>query len=309
MAQVALRPNLQPLPPVSPYLASASQGSLQLRFGTLAWNNGMGPVEIRGGEGFIVDGEEIQEVWQRVYNDDRSFTDYLSGTFIHHPTHGHIHFEDYAIYTLEAIDVQIPTAGVSNKTSFCLLDTQKIDGRLPGAPKRAVYTTCGSVRQGISVGWGDQYGANLSGQAIDVTGFPAGTYRLSIELDPFNQLREIDDDDNVSAVRLYMNPATLTVQVLGEEDPGAIVSIDSMTPEVMYKGETRAVTITGEGFDASLPVSFQGSGPPTISNLVFESGTILHATVTVGSGGPRRTRTFDLHVGPAVLPGALTVLP
>jgi hypothetical protein len=305
-AQVELRPNLQPLPPVSPYLTPVSGGGLELVFGTLAWNSGAGPVEIRGG---AVSGDQ-QEVFQRVYLVGGGFYDRAAGTFIYHPTHGHIHLEDYAIYTLDPVDVPVATPGVSSKTSFCLLDTQKIDGRLAGAPKRAVYTTCGSVVQGISVGWGDHYGPTLAGQAIDVTGFPAGTYRLSIEIDPLNQLLEIDDADNASAVRIYMDPAQLLVQVLGEDDPGAIVRIDSMVPAVMTKGETIAVVITGQGFDASLPVSFQGAGgAPTLSNLVFESGTTIRAQMTARSGGPSRTRVYDLHVGPAVLPEALAVLP
>jgi len=305
-AQVELLPNLQPLPPVAPYLIGNSSGGVDLRFGTLAWNNGMGPVEIRGGD---VIGEE-QEVNQRVYDSAGGYADYFSGFFIHHEAHGHIHFEDYAVYTLEAIDVPLPTPGVSSKTSFCLLDTSKIDLKLADAPRKPVYTSCRADYQGISVGWGDQYGAHLPGQSIDVTAFPAGTYRLTIEIDPLNQLLEIDDTDNAAAVRLYMDPAIMTVQVLGEDDPGALVRIDQMIPAVISKGETIEVVITGDGFDASHPVSFQGpGGSPTVNDVVYESGSTIRASVTARSGGPRRLRSFDLHVGPAVLPDALTVLP
>lgn len=306
-AQVDLLPNLQPLPPLSPYLVrSFSPSGTFLRFGTIAFNNGAGPVEIRGGD--VSDDGLTQEVWQRIYDSQGGFTDSLAGTFIHHEQHGHIHFEDYAFYTLEGVDTPFPVQGVNNKTSFCLMDTQKVNGRLDGAPKKAVYTTCGSERQGISVGWGDEYHAGLPGQSIDVTGFPAGTYRLSMVVDPFNQLIEIDDNDNVASMLLFIDPETLTLRVVEEQNPGDLVRIDSLVPAVMNKGEVREVVISGEGFDAGLAVGFSGGGP-AVSNVIYESGNTIRATVTVGNGGPARIRTFDLKVGPAVLRDALTILP
>ena len=44
------------------------------------------------------------------------------------------------------------------------MDTTKIDARLPGAPRKSVYSTCYANVQGMSVGWGDTYGSYLAGQ-------------------------------------------------------------------------------------------------------------------------------------------------
>jgi hypothetical protein len=89
------------------------------------------------------------------------------------------------------------------------------------------------------------------------------------------------------------------------------VTLTSLEPATIRSGQSLPVVITGTGFDSSLGVSFEnGSGPtPTLSSVVIESGTSIHAVVSVRSGGPQRTRTFDLRVGPAVLPGALTIFP
>ena len=68
-----------------------------------------------------------------------------------------------------------------SKTTFCILDSTRISTRLPGAPKKAVYTTCGNQVQGMSVGWGDKYIWTLAGQELDITGLQAIVAR---EIDP-----------------------------------------------------------------------------------------------------------------------------
>ena len=92
------------------------------------------------------------------------------------------------------------------------MDTTKINTSLPGAPANAVYTTCGSQIQGMSVGWGDTYGAHLAGQEIDFTDNPDGIYQLKIEIDPKKVIIESDENDNVSCVLSSITkPSTVTV--------------------------------------------------------------------------------------------------
>lgn len=45
-----------------------------------------------------------QDVYQRVYNSDGTYTDYFAGTFVWHPAHNHFHFNDYALYSLSPIN-------------------------------------------------------------------------------------------------------------------------------------------------------------------------------------------------------------
>ena len=98
---------MQLLPDLTPWASEADnyiygwriQGD-QLRLTTAMANIGFGNLEVRGGA-ILADGS--QEVYQRIYNDDGTFTDRLAGTFEYHDTHGHIHFEDFAHFPYTAV--------------------------------------------------------------------------------------------------------------------------------------------------------------------------------------------------------------
>ena len=148
---------------------SVAPGRVHLRLSNGTANIGLGPLHIMGGES---NGDGTQQVLQRVFADDGSYYDRLAGNFIHHPTHGHVHFEGWALYQLREI---LPDDGVGDvlakgeKTSFCLIDGGIQDSGLPNFSGSSYYTSCGETVQGISVGWYDVYGSYLTGQNIDIT--------------------------------------------------------------------------------------------------------------------------------------------
>lgn len=203
-----LVPNLQPLRASSLRIETPGDGHTYLRFSTTSWNSGDGPLEIIGG---ATDADTSkQQVYQRVYNSDGTYADYFAGSFEWHAAHGHMHFNDYAIYTLDAVAAPGASQRTSAKTTFCIIDTTRIK-RVKNAPRRPVYTTCGATVQGMSVGWGDTYGYWLAGQAVDVTGLPDGDYTLTIEVDPKGRIIETNDGDNISTVRLRLAGGKVTV--------------------------------------------------------------------------------------------------
>jgi hypothetical protein len=311
-AQQPLYPNLEPLPAYDLGLRPDFMGGTELVFSTLTKNSGRGPLEVVAGE---LTGEELQDIFQRIYWDDGTFEDVLAGTFVFHDEHGHIHVEDYSEYILEMEDAPGDPVRLGQKTSFCLLDTDKIDRKLPGAPKRPVYSTCDDL-QGISVGWGDAYHYNLPGQNFDVTDLETGYYLLTIVTDPANQLVETDETDNTSTIRIYLDMEALTVDGVpgdggGPTDPPGDVEVESMLPATMFAGTDSEVTIKGSGFSQGISVSLaNGSGPaPRFSNVVVHDENTITATITAKSGGPPRIRVWDLKVGPESLSGALTVFP
>lgn len=211
-----LVPNLQALPAANFALEDAG-GAVLLRFSTTSWNSGAGPLDLRAQ---LVDGRH--DVYQWFLTLDGAWErGPLVGSFTWHPAHSHFHLEDYAAYRLYRVrddgGVDTTPVGGAQKTTFCIMDTDRIDHRLPGASKRAVYRTCGDARQGVSVGWGDTYGAALAGQAIDITGLPDGDYELRVTVDPKERITERDDSDNVSAVRVHIDQAAGTVTVVGED--------------------------------------------------------------------------------------------
>lgn len=203
-----LMPNLQPQP--ARHLNVQQIGrKTYLRFSTTSWNNGAGPLEIQGGD---TDRQtKRQKVYQRVYASDGSHRDVFAGWFTWHKAHGHIHFDDYAIYTLEPVSAPDASGRQSTKTTFCIMDTDLIDPSLPGAPASPAYNACSTQTQGMSVGWGDTYGYQLSGQSIDITNLSEGEYFLKIEIDPSGKILEANETDNISMLRLRIAGSTVTI--------------------------------------------------------------------------------------------------
>jgi hypothetical protein len=306
-----LRPNLQPFPAFDLHLsANLSTGGTQLRFSMRSWNKGLGPLELVAGE-VVSNG---QNVYQRVYHSDGSHEDYWAGTFVYHPAHSHFHFNDYALYRLEPINAPGGSPKSGAKTTFCVMDTNMVDTSLPGAPQNAVYTTCGTTRQGMSVGWADTYGYLLEGQSINITGNPSGDYCLSIQIDPKARLLESDDTDNVASSLLRIDVERLTVTVLddtGCSPGGGEVVVAGISPNSGKVGSTVPVTITGSGLAPGMSVSFEnGSGPPpTAHNIVVVNDTTIQATVTVKKGKPGKDPVWDVRVGSGALPSGFKVLP
>jgi len=305
-------PNLVPNPASELHVLTDSvSGVTLLRFSTVSYNNGRGPVELVGGDINLT--TNTQKVYQRVYLSDGTSYDRLAGDFIYHPEHQHIHFEGYATYKL--LPVNAPGASQRNgqKTSFCLEDTNLVLPSLPGAPPQPVYTVCNSQVQGISVGWADRYAYTLAGQSIDVTGLPDGDYQLIIDVDPNNHLLEQSDADNQSCVLIRLRVAQANAQSLGNCSGGGstAVSLSSISPNTMRAGTGGNVTVKGSGFSAGMSLGFEnGSGPaPVATNVVVVDSSTITAFVTVKSGGGKRIRAWDVRVSSAVLPGAFTIVP
>lgn len=174
-------------------------GRTLLRLTTSVANVGAGPLEIRGD---TIHEDGTQDVLQRIYNSDGSFTDQMSGTFSYHPEHGHIHFDRFTQFHLREVTAGDGVGAIvasGDKSSFCLIDVRSYDETLPGAPGLRQYHACNEY-QGISVGWADVYIKALPDQWIDVTGVADGRYWLEVEIDPEHWIVESDETNNVSRI-------------------------------------------------------------------------------------------------------------
>lgn len=308
MAQELL-PNLRALPAANLQVAAdAETGNPELRFSTTSWNSGAGPLELVPGQA----GQAGQDVYQRVYRKDGTFADHLAGTFVFHPDHSHFHFQEYALYTLRPVNAPGASQRQSYKTSFCVMDTSKMNTRLPGAPKQPVYYACNLATQGMSVGWGDTYGAHLAGQEIDLTGNPDGLYELTVTIDPAGRLRETNEGDNVACSLVQISVTAGTVQPAGAcGATGSTVSVTSIAPSSGVVGSTFDVVISGANFTSGVAVGFEnGSGAtPTVSGVTVLNSSTISATVTIKNSGRNSSDpVWDLRVGSAVLANAFTVV-
>jgi len=79
---------------------------------------------------------------------------------------------------------------------------------------------------------------------------------------------------------------------------GAAPTISSVVPNSVQRGNSVAPTITGTDFAPGVTVTFTGgSGPaPVASNVVRVDATEITLTVTAPSGGPPRSRAWNLVV-------------
>ncbi len=190
-------------------------GQKLIRLSNTAANLGQGRFELRP-ENDAASGTTV--AYQRLYSHHADGSWYLVseqaiGTFDFHVLHGHWHFNNFALYELRNItaDGQIgdQVLASSDKVTFCIIDTGLVDGSLEHSSSQT-YTSCGqSVIQGLSVGWGDTYTWNLSGQSIDVTNVPPGDYWLVSTVDPDNIVLEgggAAESNNTAAVKVRLRP-------------------------------------------------------------------------------------------------------
>jgi hypothetical protein len=101
------------------------------------------------------------------------------------------------------------TVVTHRKSGFCLGDRYAVTGReLPArAPKPVYRSRCGldhpellGIREGISVGYGDDYVANLEGQWLPLDHLRAGRYLLVHRANADGRLRERSRDNNAATV-------------------------------------------------------------------------------------------------------------
>ena len=126
--------------------------------------------------------------------------------------HRHWHFLRFMRYDLRR-EADGRSILRDRKTGFCLGDRFRVPDDLVGRPRTRVFRgACGKrrrdwlrVREGISVGYGDSYAADLEGQYLDVTALPHGRYLLVHTVNADGNLRELTRSNDVSSVLLDLS--------------------------------------------------------------------------------------------------------
>jgi subtilisin-like proprotein convertase family protein len=266
-------------------------------------NIGYGPLEIRGTntcycDTVIVgcatpicpDGSYPKNlITQRIYHKNgQTMTswDRPAGTMTYHPTHGHMHVDDWATYTLRAATsdpnpLNWPIIGDGAKVSFCLINLGSCSGNpgycvdslgntITGAniPNNGLgsVTGCGN-QQGIYAGSLDIYGQGLAGQQIDFPGICNGDYYIISHTDPNDNMLEMNENNNHCVV-----PITLTMQGTGPANPtfnfvtnGLSVDFNSAIP-----GAISYLWIFGDGDSANVATVNHIYSTPGTYNVMLQ---------------------------------------
>lgn len=163
---------------------------------------------------------------QRIYhknNNTMSFYDVPAGTMTYHPTHGHMHVDDWGTYTLRTATsnpdpMTWPIVGAGAKLAFCVMDYGTCDDYpnhcqndqgitlnnidFPNFGLGGGIFACDPQVQGISSGFTDIYWTSLEGMHVNIPPcLPNGTYWLVCKLDPNNNFIEENENNNVFAIQ------------------------------------------------------------------------------------------------------------
>lgn len=116
--------------------------------------------------------------------------------------HEHYHRQDSLDYELFSADGESMTVG--RKQSYCWVDSEPI---LDMPLTDPLFPNDGAAcmgNQGLTNGWSDVYGHDLDCQWVDVTGLPAGEYRLRVTVNPDASVAESRLDNNVAEVMITL---------------------------------------------------------------------------------------------------------
>jgi hypothetical protein len=130
--------------------------------------------------------------------------------YVESPDHSHWHLSPFENYELRRAGSRRKVR--SGKQGFCLGDRYPSSRAPRHAPARPVFVTnCGRnspaklrLREGISVGFGDDYAAVLEGQSVPLAGLPAGDYVLVHRVNGGRRLLETDHSNNAASLRLRL---------------------------------------------------------------------------------------------------------
>lgn len=314
-----LLPDIIPARP--PLLVSGNNGVIEysqsgngsnngrLRISVSTPNIGRGPLEIRTTNIYICGTDTLvgtapttctntglpprQLIKQRVYHKNGStMTSYDrdAGSMTYHPTHGHMHVDDWGKFTLrtqtsDPNPLNWPIVGNGAKLAFCLMDygsCSTYNGHCVDSLGNTLTATnfpnfglgggaynCSATVQGISSGYTDIYYQSLDGMYITIPpGTCNGAYFIVIELDPYDYFLEEREDNNVIVV-----PYTLTQQ-------------SGVTPTITASGSTTICTGGSVTLTASTAASYLWSNGATTQSIVATQGGVYSVTTNSGSACP-----------------------
>jgi hypothetical protein len=245
-AATDLLPDLK-MAPMYGFELQKKNGHVRLRFGTIVWNIGLGPLEARGSQREGRRMTRLVQIVKRSDGDTRTVTPAGVAAFYSGDGHDHWHVGGFVVASLYprsmADGTVTGTVRALRKIGFCLTNLVKVP--LAQRPANSglrydyPYTGCGkstSVRfkMGISVGWGDDYKSWFAHQAVDITGMAAGEYRLCATPNANGAWLEVTRTNNSGWTDLYINPAKNELRIIAQGETECQPQGSSFAAPVIY---------------------------------------------------------------------------
>jgi hypothetical protein len=192
------------------------QRSYRLGFRSAVRNLGDGPLIVNGAR---PDRDRPEMTVDQVVERVGAAPEVIRGVgrmrYVVSPDHRHWHYVSFDRYSLQTYELRSASKGAplveDQKTGFCLGDRYPVKNRpAQAAPTDPVFTSrCGltrpgklTMREGISVGYGDDYSAFLEGQDLPLDGLRDGRYLLVHRVNADRGLQELTYANNAASVLL-----------------------------------------------------------------------------------------------------------
>ncbi|MBK8845256.1 MAG: fibronectin type III domain-containing protein [Bacteroidetes bacterium] len=277
----------------------------QLRISVSTPNIGRGPLEVRTTNSYVCGTDTIigtpptlcpntgvapkQIIEQRIYQKNQNAMSYYSkpaGSMTFHPTHGHMHVDNWANFSLRTATadpnpLNWPMVTQGTKLAFCLMDygycsiynqackdtlgNTLTSSNIPNYGLGGATYSCSNVVQGISAGYLDIYYQYLDGMQMQLdTLMCNGDYWIVVEIDPLNIFKESNEKNNVVAV-----PFTITKQ---RPQPEIVVS----PSQTMCSGNSVQLNASGASNYKWLANNFNATGDKiTVSPATTTTYTVI----------------------------------
>ncbi len=239
-------------------------GDRMLRFTHITWDAGTGPFEIDPSyDSATGTASFVQSIYNSpsagAWNLDHTVPLATVGVF-DQPSDYQFPLTSFALYHRNADGSLGALAASSPKKDYCITADTYV-GTVPNTPSSSFIPqgNCSDPTKalGWSVGWGDQYDQTDSGQPIDLTGVPDGSYVLRGIADPQHVLTESDTTNNVTDTVLTIGGTSVTI---GAQSQPAItppsVSVTSPAANASVSG-TVNLTATAAGASGASIASVQ----------------------------------------------------
>lgn len=220
----------------APVIAGGAEAKVCLRLTSGPINIGEGIYDMRfrmvedlqEGEAYLNPEEAMSRLVvgpmeQAIHFSDGSIEFRNAGTYSFHPTHAHFHDDFILSYYLHKVldkdTGKMERVGEGSKSGFCPADqlwgnwykfhqgTEIPGGDSPGG-------SCFSPNNGVvglSVGWGDVYRWQRPGQYVEFYGQGNGRYVVQAQVDEYNNVIELNENDNLSYAYIEIEDTTITI--------------------------------------------------------------------------------------------------
>ena len=262
---------------------------------------------------YCPDGSSPKHIsWQRIYqkkaDGSMGFYEVMVGTMEYHPTHGHMHFDEWTIMSLRIPDpnnmenpLEWEMVGEGAKVGFCVMDLGNCSSENAGCrDDESIYNegtllsqddfpnyglggggyNCSPVSQGISVGYNDTYGSYLDGMFLNIPlGTCNGDYAVVLEVPQVMVEERLDNN-------YTWFPITLTQQTGVPDVPEIVSSANSLVCEgesiilSMDAPDNTSLLWSNGNTSESIEISQAGTYSVTVTSDDFNCPTTKNIVVS-----------------------------